>query len=112
MIAAGWSPSVRLFEAAACGIPIISDRWRGLDALLPDGEAIAIADDTATVVALLADEAPEDAQRRAARARAIILAGHTGTQRARGLLSLLSGRGASDTGARPEPADTPPLLSP
>jgi spore maturation protein CgeB len=25
MIAAGWSPSVRLFEAAACGTPIISD---------------------------------------------------------------------------------------
>ena len=29
MIAAGWSPSVRLFEAAACGTPIISDSWDG-----------------------------------------------------------------------------------
>ena len=29
MIRAGWSPSVRLFEAAACGTPIISDRWAG-----------------------------------------------------------------------------------
>ena len=33
MIAAGWSPSVRLFEAAACGTPILSDRWAGLDTL-------------------------------------------------------------------------------
>ncbi|TGV14883.1 glycosyltransferase, partial [Mesorhizobium sp. M4B.F.Ca.ET.143.01.1.1] len=35
MIAAGWSPSVRLFEAAACGTPIISDRWPGLDDFFP-----------------------------------------------------------------------------
>jgi hypothetical protein len=31
MIAAGWSPSVRLFEAAACGAPLLSDRWSGLE---------------------------------------------------------------------------------
>ena len=31
MRAAGWSPSVRLFEAAACGVPVISDWWQGLD---------------------------------------------------------------------------------
>ncbi len=36
MIAAGWSPSVRLFEAAACGTPIISDAWAGLESLLRD----------------------------------------------------------------------------
>ena len=34
MIAAGYSPSVRLFEAAACGAPIISDPWPGLGDLL------------------------------------------------------------------------------
>ena len=33
MIAAGWSPSVRLFEAASCGTPIISDRWPGIETL-------------------------------------------------------------------------------
>jgi spore maturation protein CgeB len=103
MIAAGWSPSVRLFEAAACGVPIISDRWRGLDALLPDGEAIVIADDAETVMAVLAEEPPGSAQRRAARAREIILAGHTGTQRAAQLLALLSGRDARGIGARPDP---------
>ncbi len=38
MIAAGWSPSVRLFEAAACGTPIISDWWAGLDSLFDPGQ--------------------------------------------------------------------------
>jgi spore maturation protein CgeB len=33
MIAAGWSPSVRLFEAAMCACPVISDVWEGLDRL-------------------------------------------------------------------------------
>lgn len=94
MIAAGWSPSVRLFEAAACGAPLISDRWRGLDALLPDGEAIIIADDTETVAAVLAEEVPAETRRRASRAREIILSGHTGTQRAAQLLAVLSGRSA------------------
>ncbi|MBE7158276.1 MAG: glycosyltransferase, partial [Rhodospirillales bacterium] len=28
----GWCPSGRLFEAAACGVPILSDSWAGLDA--------------------------------------------------------------------------------
>ncbi len=31
MIRAGYSPSVRLFEAAACGIPIMTDEWPGLE---------------------------------------------------------------------------------
>jgi hypothetical protein len=43
MVAAGWSPSMRLFEAAACATPIVSDHWEGLDELFPEGEAIVIA---------------------------------------------------------------------
>src|SRR5690606_22330477 len=53
MIELGHSPSVRLFEAAACGVPIISDRWDGLDELLPDGDAILIADRADQVVDVL-----------------------------------------------------------
>ncbi|MBB4066134.1 spore maturation protein CgeB [Gellertiella hungarica] len=53
MIAAGWSPSVRLFEAAACGTPIVSDAWRGLDDLLPNGEALIIARDGDDVIRAL-----------------------------------------------------------
>ncbi len=44
MVAAGHSPSVRLFEAAACGTPLISDRWIGLDRFFPQGRAIIVAD--------------------------------------------------------------------
>ena len=39
------SPSVRLFEAAACGTPIISDHWEGLDSLFSPGEEILVARD-------------------------------------------------------------------
>lgn len=39
----GSSPSVRLFEAASCGTPIVSDVWRGLDDLFADGDAVVLA---------------------------------------------------------------------
>lgn len=43
MISAGYSPSVRLFEAAACGTPIISDYWQGLDSFFDVGKDVLIA---------------------------------------------------------------------
>lgn len=43
MIAAGYSPSVRLFEAGACGTPIISDEWEGLDSFFSIGDEILTA---------------------------------------------------------------------
>jgi spore maturation protein CgeB len=89
MIAAGWSPSVRLFEAAACGTPIISDAWRGLDDLLPDGEAIVIAQDSDSVVDALTRRNDADRARMAETARATVLAGHTGLARARELAGML-----------------------
>lgn len=89
MIAAGWSPSVRLFEAAACGTPIISDDWRGLSELLPEGEAICIARSTEDVVALLTgmDEQHRIAMSRAAHAR--VMRSHTGSARSLHLVSEL-----------------------
>ena len=47
MIAAGWSPSVRLFEAAACATPVISDLWDGIEDVLTPGREIILAPDTA-----------------------------------------------------------------
>ncbi len=44
MIRAGYSPSVRLFEAAACGTPIISDVWDGLETIFVPGREIVLAD--------------------------------------------------------------------
>lgn len=40
MLRAGYSPSVRLFEAAACGIPILTDDWRGLASFFQPGTEI------------------------------------------------------------------------
>jgi spore maturation protein CgeB len=53
MIKAGWSPSVRLFEAAAAGVPIISDYWEGLDEIYNINSEILIADSTAAVLRYL-----------------------------------------------------------
>ncbi len=40
MKAAGYSPSVRLFEAGACGVAVISDWWEGLDSLFAIGKEV------------------------------------------------------------------------
>jgi len=86
MIAAGWSPSVRLFEAAACATPILSDRWDGLTDLFADGREIILADGPNDVAAALAGDA--DAIGRAAQAR--VLAEHTARHRAEELESYIA----------------------
>ncbi len=95
MIAAGYSPSVRLFEAAACGAPIVSDRWDGLDSVLRIGPEIVVADTAEQVVAALAmPEARRGAVADAARRR--VLREHTAAHRAReleaGLLAAVRAR--------------------
>jgi spore maturation protein CgeB len=87
MIAAGWSPSVRLFEAAACLTPIISDHWRGLDELLPDGKALIIARQAKDVVEALTDTNENHRRSLADKAKDIVLDAHTGLARARGLVA-------------------------
>jgi spore maturation protein CgeB len=49
MVDAGFSPSVRLFEAAACGTTIITDRWDGLEAFFQPGKEILVADSASDV---------------------------------------------------------------
>jgi spore maturation protein CgeB len=85
MLAAGYSPSVRLFEAAACGVPIISDRWAGVEEFLEPGSEILIADDTEDVLRYLRDIGDEERRTIAARARRRVLASHTAADRAREL---------------------------
>jgi spore maturation protein CgeB len=85
MVATGFSPSVRLFEAAACGVPIISDRWAGLDTIFTPGKEILIADIPEHVVAIIG-ELPEEKRRDiAAAARKRVLRSHTAAHRARQL---------------------------
>ncbi|SER68063.1 glycosyltransferase [Rhizobium sp. NFR03] len=95
MIAAGSSPSVRLFEAAACATPIISDAWRGLSELLPDGEAIVIAERPQDVVAALTRMDDGQRTRLADAARTRVLGHHTGLARARELIAALTDTSAA-----------------
>jgi spore maturation protein CgeB len=95
MIAAGWSPSVRLFEAAACGTPIISDRWPGIESLLVPHQEILLVDRTVDVLDILQRCREEERLRIAERARKRILAEHTAAHRAAELegyaMELLAG---------------------
>ncbi|MFN3513751.1 MAG: glycosyltransferase [Phenylobacterium sp.] len=82
MIAAGYSPSVRLFEAAACACPIISDVWEGLDTLFSPNAEIVLAETPEAVLTPLRN-LDEAARRRLGQAgRARILATHTAAHRA------------------------------
>jgi spore maturation protein CgeB len=98
MIEAGWSPSVRLFEAAACGTPIISDRWEGLDTLLMPGREILLADSAGDVIAALRGFGEDERLELAAKARQRVLSQHTAAHRAEQLetyaLELLMGESA------------------
>jgi spore maturation protein CgeB len=100
MIRAGHSPSVRLFEAAACGVPIISDDWPGLVDLFRPHHEILIARNAEDVVHYLTALDAADAAEIGARARRRVLAEHTADHRARELEGYVAelrqeGRGSS-----------------
>lgn len=82
MVSAGWSPSVRLFEAAAIGTPIISDAWPGLEAFFAPGREILIADSPRRTAEYLADLPEAERTTIAAAARRRVLHSHTLVQRA------------------------------
>ncbi len=89
MVAAGWSPSVRLFEAAACATPIVSDPWPGLDEVLRIGPELRVASSPEEVLALL--DWTEEARRAVGEAaRARVLAGHTAAHRAAALEGMIA----------------------
>jgi spore maturation protein CgeB len=77
----GWCPSGRLFEAAACGVPIVSDWWEGLDAFFAPGREILVAHDSADVIAAL-ERSDGELRRIAGDARERTLAEHTADRRA------------------------------
>ncbi len=82
MVAAGYSPSVRLFEASACGAAILSDAWPGLDHFLTPGTEILLPSDGAEVTSILRDMTEEQSRRIGLQARERILAEHTAEHRA------------------------------
>lgn len=79
MVRIGYSPSVRLFEAAACATPIISDKWHGIETLFRDGREIRLADRADDVLAALRGQ---DETALGSAARLVIEHGHSASHRA------------------------------
>jgi len=82
MKTAGYSPSVRLFEASACGTAILSDTWPGLDQFLTPGEEILLPSDAAQTADILRYLSDEERTQIGRRAQQRILAEHTAEHRA------------------------------
>jgi spore maturation protein CgeB len=87
MAAFGHCPSGRLFEAAACGTPLLTDYWEGLDEFF-SGDEVLVVPDTESVVGALAS-GDELLQARAKRAQERTLDQHTGDHRARELVAAI-----------------------
>jgi spore maturation protein CgeB len=102
MIEAGYSPSVRLFEAAACGTPIISDYWDGIETLFEIGTEILIANKPEDTLRYLRDIPEDERKSIGERIRRRVLDAHTADHRAAELESytraLLCGGGVVNQG--------------
>jgi spore maturation protein CgeB len=85
----GYCPSGRLFEAAACSCPILTDTWEGLEQFFAPGREILTASATSDALAAL-DLAPSDLAAIARRARERVLDEHTSGHRAAELLEMLA----------------------
>lgn len=86
MIRAGYSPSVRLFEAAACGVPIISDYWDGLDTVFELGKEIFVSRSGTDTLGYLRDLPEAERIQVGELARQRILSAHTARRRAEELV--------------------------
>ena len=82
MVAAGYSPSVRLFEASACGATILSDSWPGLPDFLTPGEEVLLPENATEVAQIVQHLSEEERLCIGRRARERILAAHTAAHRA------------------------------
>ena len=79
---AGWSPSVRLFEAAACAVPVVSDWWPGLDEFFVPGEEIMVAASAGEMSDILLGMEERERRQLGEAARERVLSAHTAERRA------------------------------
>jgi spore maturation protein CgeB len=91
----GWCPSGRLFEAAACGVPVVSDSWPGLDEFFTPGEQVIIARTAAESRAAL-ELSDAELSRIASAARERVLAEDTAVNRALQFEQILEETRASE----------------
>ena len=104
MVQAGYSPSVRLFEAAACGATIVSDNWPGLDSFFLPGQEILVPTGTEDVAAYLTSADEAELQRIGRRAQERVLAEHTAERRAQQFEECVSSAKRPLVPPLPEPA--------
>lgn len=86
----GYSPTLQLLEAAACGTPIIADDWPGRDDLFESNDEILLAGSADDVTNHLCNVSDEQAQRVAAAARERVCAEHSSVYRAKELENYLA----------------------
>ena len=84
----GYCPSGRLFEAAACGAPLLTDRWDGLTDFFEPGSEILVAEKGADVAAAL-EWSDQNLTRLGQAARDRVLSQHTAGHRAVQLVASL-----------------------
>jgi spore maturation protein CgeB len=107
MVCAGYSPSVRLFEAAACAAPIVSDNWPGLDAFFTPGEEILLPTHSSDVVRIITEYSEQELREIGGRAQERVLSEHTSAKRAEEFeVSVTSHRRATPV----VPPDLTPVL--
>jgi spore maturation protein CgeB len=90
MAAMGWCPSGRLFEAAACGVPVLTDPWEGVGDFFRPGEEILVARNAEEAVDAIS-RSPEELARIGRAARERVLLEHTAEQRTEELLARIGG---------------------
>lgn len=81
-LATGFSPSPRLFEAAACGTPVVTEFWAGLDTFFVPDEEILVSHSADETMIYLEEISELDRRRLGYRARERVLAKHTNRHRA------------------------------
>jgi spore maturation protein CgeB len=90
MVRAGYSPSVRLFEAGACGVPVLSDQWDGIEMFFRPGKEIALAETAEDVVNVLTRTSAEAAETMGIAACRRVLKEHTAAHRAAELETFIN----------------------
>jgi spore maturation protein CgeB len=106
MVEWGYSPSVRLFEAAGCGCPIISDSWPGLETIFTIGEEVLVAERAQDVTEILGRGDDSQLRKMGARARERVLEEHSSARRAEQFESYVA-----SVASRRVPLESPLLAS-
>ena len=92
MVANGWSPPTRVFEAAGAGACIITDEWEGIELFLEPAAEVLIARDGQAVASHVEGLTLERAREIGRAARERVLREHTYAQRAEQVEDVLGVR--------------------